>query len=90
LKESRIQRDIFEYLNIIGAYTIKGDANSKIGTPDILACLNGYFVAIEIKKPTKKPRLNQLKQMQQIKKAKGIAFYATSVKDVIAYLKEIV
>ncbi len=44
------------------------------GTPDILACINGYFVAIELKKDEKeKPAPIQEYDLNQIKKAGGMA-----------------
>jgi Holliday junction resolvase-like predicted endonuclease len=86
MKESKIEREIRDYLLSLNAYILKGNANKTIGVPDIIASINGYFVAIEVKKPTEKPRLNQLKQINKIKKSNGIAFYATSVQDVENHL----
>lgn len=72
------QEKVFEnkvklYLKSIGAYFIKthGDRFSKIGTPDILACINGRFVGIEVKAPNGKPSELQLYHIEQIKKAGG-------------------
>ena len=45
--EKIYENKIKSYLKSIGAYFIKthGDRFSKVGTPDILACVNGKFVA---------------------------------------------
>lgn len=51
-------------------------ANSmtKKGIPDILACVNGYFVAIEVKAQNGKPSELQLYNIGQIRKAGGFAY----------------
>ena len=50
-------------------------ANSftKVGIPDILACVNGYFVGIEIKAQNGKPTKLQLYNVKKIRKAGGFA-----------------
>ena len=50
-REKVFENKIKAYLKSVGVYFIKthGDRFSKVGTPDILACVNGYFVAIEVK-----------------------------------------
>lgn len=54
------------------------------GIPDILCCLQGRFVAIEIKAPGKKPSAFQKRQIATINEAGGIAFYS----DNLDYTKE--
>ena len=51
MKESRLQRQIIDYLDSIGAYTLNvyGSGMTGKGTPDILACYKGLFIAIETK-----------------------------------------
>lgn len=51
-------------------------ANSytKSGIPDILACVNGHFVGIEVKAQNGKPSELQLYHVDQIRKAGGFAF----------------
>lgn len=43
------------------------------GTPDILGCVNGYFVALELKRSKGKPTLLQKHKLEMIKHAHGIA-----------------
>lgn len=71
--EKTFENKIKLYLKSIGAYFIKthGDRFSKIGTPDILACVNGHFVAVEVKAEKGKPSDLQLYHIEQIKKAGG-------------------
>ena len=75
-KEKIFENKIKVYLKSIGAYFIKthGDRFSKVGTPDILACINGRFVAIEVKAENGKPSELQLYHIEQIRKAGGIAY----------------
>ena len=71
--EKIYENKIKSYLKSIGAYFIKthGDRFSKVGTPDILACINGKFVAVEVKGEKGKPSDLQLYHIEQIKKAGG-------------------
>jgi len=50
------------------------------GTPDILACVKGVFVGIEVKKP-KGGRVSDLQKLKlaQIEKAGGIGIVANDV-----------
>lgn len=50
------------------------------GTPDILACIDGKFIGIEVKKP-KGGVVSELQKLKikQIKKAGGVAFVANSL-----------
>jgi len=51
-KESTIQHNILKYLNNLDeckAVKYQGGYYSKNGTPDILCCFKGYFVAFEVK-----------------------------------------
>jgi len=46
---------------------------SQAGVPDILACVNGRFLAIETKFGNNKPTTRQTQQIELIEKAGGIA-----------------
>ena len=73
MSEKIYENKIKSYLKSIGAYFIKthGDRFSKVGTPDILACVNGKFVAVEVKGEKGKPSELQLYHIEQIQKAGG-------------------
>lgn len=85
VSEKTIENNIKKYLDSLGAYhiTIHGSAFMPSGTPDILACLNGRFMGIEVKRekggvtsPLQKFKINE------IRSAGGIAFVARSVNEV--------
>ena len=75
-QEKIFENKIKSYLKSIGAYFIKthGDRFSKVGTPDIIACVNGKFVAIEVKAENGKPSELQLYHLEQIRNAGGISY----------------
>lgn len=72
-QEKNFENKIKGYLKSINAYFIKthGDRFSRIGTPDIIACINGKFVAIEVKAENGKPSELQKYHIQQINDAGG-------------------
>ena len=74
--EKAYENKIKRYLKDYGAYRVKyhGNYYSENGTPDILACVNGYFLAIEVKAPEGKPTELQLAKIAEIRKAGGFAY----------------
>lgn len=47
---------------------------TKDGIPDLLCCVNGYFVAIEVKAQNGRPSELQLHAIENIRKSYGFAF----------------
>ncbi|BDR67226.1 hypothetical protein K144312032_14540 [Clostridium tetani] len=47
---------------------------SKAGIPDIIACVNGTFVAIEVKAPNGKPSELQKRNIRLIQECEGLAY----------------
>lgn len=76
--EKSYENKIKRYLKERGCYRVKyfGCSYSESGTPDILACVNGYFLAIEVKAQNGKPSELQLAKIAQIRKAGGFAYVA--------------
>lgn len=76
--EKQFENKIKHYLKERGAYCVKyhGNYYSENGTPDILACVNGYFLAIEVKADNGKPTPLQLVKIEDIRKAGGFAYVA--------------
>ena len=72
--ENKIKR----YLKERGCYCVKyhGNKFSTSGTPDVLACVNGHFLAIEVKADTGKPSELQLVKIADIRKAGGFGYVA--------------
>lgn len=75
--EKVFENKIKAFLETEGAWFIKywaGSRFTKAGIPDILACVNGYFVAIEVKAQNGTPSELQLHAIDEIRKAGGFAF----------------
>jgi predicted transcriptional regulator with HTH domain len=90
VKESKLQRSIRKYLEeVYGAFFFKthGSEFQISGLPDLVGCLDGLFVAIEVKRPGKDASLNQLAVIKRIRRAGGIAFVARSIKEAERKLK---
>jgi len=88
MTEQTIQKEIIKYLESIGAYTIKTIRTNRAGTPDIIACLDGRFIAIEVKRKGNKPTPLQLAKIEQIRASGGITFIAYSKDDVVKCLED--
>ena len=76
--EKSYENKIKRYLKDKGAYRVKYHGNyfSENGTPDILACVNGYFLAIEVKAQDGHPSELQLVKINDIREAGGFAYVA--------------
>lgn len=75
--EKTFENKIKTFLKAEGAWFIKywaGSQFTKSGIPDILACVNGYFVAVEVKAQNGTPSELQLHNIQKIRDAGGFAF----------------
>ena len=77
-QEKSFENKIKRYLKERGCHRVKyfGCSYSESGTPDILACVNGYFIAIEVKAQNGKPTELQLAKIADIRKAGGFAYVA--------------
>lgn len=80
-EESSVQKKIIQWLESeFNAFVIKTMVSNRSGVPDILACVNGRFVAIEVKKAEGiEPSKLQEVKIRRITASGGIAFVAGSV-----------
>ena len=83
-EEKNFENKVKDFLTEQGAWFIKYWSGgvptkkgmkkfTKDGIPDILACVNGLFLAIELKAPDGRPSVLQLVTLNKIRKAYGIA-----------------
>ncbi|MCQ2978254.1 MAG: VRR-NUC domain-containing protein [Clostridia bacterium] len=74
-QEKNFENKIKKYLKDNGCWYVKYFANrmTKSGVPDILACVNSYFVGIEVKASNGKPSELQIYHREEIRKAGGIS-----------------
>lgn len=105
LTEAQIQRQIMEWLELqgylptrinSGAMTATHNGktryfkfNSRKGTSDILCCVHGRFVAIEVKRHGGKLSTDQQDFLQAVEVSGGTALVAYSLDDVIAQVRVI-
>ena len=83
---------IMRYLKTVPdcfAWKTHGDQYSQAGIPDIIACVGGRFVALEVK--TQSGKLTKLQEItiQRINAAKGKACKVQSVKEVEEILENL-
>lgn len=74
-QEKQLETKIKKFLEGEGAYFVKyfGCAFTRAGVPDLLVCVRGHFVAIEVKAENGKLSELQKHNLEQIRKAGGIA-----------------
>lgn len=93
MREAKLQREILDYLKSIGAYTIKIIQTNIVGTPDIVVCYKGCFIAIEVKAPNKDFR-NLTKwqkyNLNKINDSNGIAFYTNNLDYVRNFFERVI
>lgn len=82
--EKSIENQIKKWLDSNGYWWMKvhGDMFQKAGVPDIIACINGKFVGIEVKRPGGRVSELQKHQIEQIQQSGGVAFVAYSLDEV--------
>lgn len=75
-EEKIFENKIKRLIQDLGGWHVKYFANrmTKKGIPDILACISGYFVAIEVKAQNGKPTDLQMYHAIQIRKSGGFSF----------------
>ena len=91
-KEQDIQTSIMNYISSIGGLPVKFNnfgIYAKAGVSDILACVKGKFVAIEVKKPGGRPSALQLQFIAAVNNIGGLAFWTDNLQDVKDKLKEL-
>lgn len=88
--EKQIQAAILTYLKTLPeCWAVKTIQTNKLGTPDILACINGKFIGLEVKTTKGKATEIQLYQMAEIVRCGGISAVVRSVDDVKAILERV-
>lgn len=92
MKEQAVQKKIIKYLESLGAWTCKTITTNKRGTPDVLACLDGRFIAIEVKAPGKMSTVSELQQFQldKIAATGGIAIAADNLEKVKEIIHKVI
>ena len=87
--EKTIQKEIQTFIKEHGGYVIKVMKANENGVHDLLACINGLFVSIEVKaeefhaNPHKQASEWQKKQLRAVLAANGIAMVVATLQQFI-------
>ena len=76
----KVMKDLAELGKTVPIYFEKIQSVSVRGIPDIIACFQGRFIAMELKRSSAKPRKDEVLQnykLDKIKKAGGLSFVVT-------------
>jgi Holliday junction resolvase len=89
--ESYEKDEICKYLVSQGAWYFKPFMSGfgKSGVPDIIACIRGRFVSIEVKREGKEPTTHQELRMKEIRDCEGTAVAGTAAVVIKALEKEL-
>lgn len=75
--EGKIKRKILAWIKATwpDSYSFRYPAGmfGRAGVPDIIACIEGFFVAIEVKSDVGRATGLQILELKSIQKAKGVA-----------------
>lgn len=74
MTEKQFENQVKKFLKLHDIWFIKvwGGGFQKAGVPDLLACVNGFFVAIELKGKDGKPTPLQEYNIRQINESGGV------------------
>lgn len=75
--EGKFQEEVIKYLKSLpNCWYCKvwGGGYQRSGIPDILACINGLFIALELKREGGKPTPLQVYNIDKIKQSGGIGY----------------
>lgn len=92
--EKKVKDKVKAVLESEGVYFFMPPANGfgRSGVPDIVACVNGLFLAIETKAGTNKPTALQVRELEAIRRNNGVAVVVNEenwdmVRDMVRRLK---
>jgi Holliday junction resolvase len=90
--ESKVKKRVREMLDELGIYHFMPPANGfgRAGIPDIIACMDGHFIAIECKAGSGKTTALQERELERIQNAGGTTFIAreTNIDELQQLLRE--
>jgi Holliday junction resolvase len=90
--ESKVKKRVREVLDKLGIYHFMPPANGfgRAGIPDIIACMDGHFIAIECKAGSGKTTALQERELDRIHNAGGTTYIAreTNIDELQQILRE--
>lgn len=93
MREKSVENDIKRYLFEQGIYHFKvhGSSFMEPGIADIISCVNGHFLAIEVKRPGAKREQSEQQKIHErnVKKSGGTYLLVDSLQEVIDCVESI-
>ena len=89
MPETNLQKSILDYIEARGYYAVNVITASTSGVPDILACIAGTFVGIEVKLDYNSTSVLQDDDIGLIQESGGKTIIAYSIKDVSELIDEL-
>ena len=91
MRENALQTKCIKYLKEQGIYfiNIHGDGWGSKGSPDIIACIDGRFVAFELKVDKNQMQSDQQIHAIRIKRNKGLHYCPRTIHRFIAIIEAI-
>ena len=93
--EKKVKDKIVKVLKEEGVYYFVPATHGfgRSGVPDIVCCVNGNFLAIEVKAGTNKPTALQVREIEAIRRCNGVAVVANdenwdTVRALVRQMKE--
>lgn len=90
-RESKLSQKIIRELrkHKVFCFKVHGSAHMPAGLPDIICCVDGLFVGLEVKHPETENNLSPRQRLIQndIRKAKGTAEVVTDVEEALAVIE---
>jgi hypothetical protein len=91
MRETKLQKKCIDYLQSQGIYYINiyGSGRTAKGAPDLIACINGKFVAFELKVDNNDMQPDQRIHKRRILKSGGRHFCPRSLEEFISNVQEV-
>ena len=94
INEKSLEKKIKKHLGSHGHYFFKvhGSLFQRVGIPDIIACINGKFVGIEVKNPNGKGNASKVQEfnLDLIQKSGGYTLLTDNFSDYLDFYNEVI
>lgn len=91
MKERQLQDSVIAYMKQQGIYCIKvyGSGRTAKGAPDLLCCVNGKFVAMELKVDGNEMQSDQRIHKKRIEASGGLHYEVRSLGQAVAIVEKL-
>lgn len=94
INEKSLENKIKKHLGSHGHYFVKvhGSLFQRVGIPDIIACINGKFIGIEVKNPNGKGHVSKVQEfnLDLIQKSGGYTLLTDNFSDYLDFYNEVI